>query len=168
MYATVLQLIKAFGIVEIARLCDGDAEPYLVSAELFRAAAKGEALPDGTTPEEEAAVADALEKGEDALVQASRDMDSYLGVRFTLPLSPDVVEANGLRTRCMNLSRYLLSDDRATEEIRARYKDDKTWLREIRDGKAQLIGAEGGGSTAPTGTGIRHGQGASRIDWAGF
>ena len=168
MYATILQLIKAFGIVETARVCDGDAAPFLVTAALFAAAAKGEELPDATTPEEEAAVAAAIERAGDALAQASRTMDSYLGVRFTLPLSPEVVEANGLRTRCLNIGRYLLHDDRATEEIRNRYKDDMTWLREIRDGKAQLIGAEGGGSTAPTSGGIRHGQGASGFNWSGF
>jgi phage gp36-like protein len=168
MYATILQLINAFGIVETVRVSQGDAAPFLVTAELFSAAAKGESLPGGTTPEEEAAVAAAIEKAGDALVQSSRTMDSYLGVRFTLPLSPDVVEANGLRTRCLNIGRYLLHDDRATEEIRHRYKDDMTWLREIRDGKAQLIGAEGGGSTAPTGGSIRHGQARSGFDWDGF
>lgn len=164
MYATVLQLIQQFGIVEISRNCDGDAEPFLVTPGLFKRAANGQAL-ENTSTEEQEAVAAALAKATAALTTASQRMDSFLGMRAALPLSPAVIAANGLPQICLNIARYLLQDDRATDEQRARYKDDMDWLKCVAKGDTQLIGQDGG-AIAPVSGFARHGQAVSSIDWS--
>lgn len=165
MYATVPQLIAAFGIVEIARLCDTDEAPYLVTPALFKAAAAGEAVVG--TPEEVAATVAALARASDALRRASTRMDSYIGMRYPLPLLVVVIGQNSLEQVCLNIARFLLQDNRATDEVRARYKDDIDWLTQISVGKAALVGADDAPATAANG-GTRHGQARSNFDWAGY
>jgi len=163
MYSTVLQLINAFGAVETARVCDGDSAPFLVTAELFTAAAKGESL-EGASEEEIAATAAAIERAQSALRRATQRMDSYLGQAVELPLAAEVIEANSIEDVCLNFTRYILNDNRATEEIRSRYKDDESWLKSIANGSAKLIGI-GGGTLPSVQTSARRGQVRSSIDW---
>ena len=72
-----------------------------------------------------------------AIDDACALIDSYLSVRFTVPVSPvpDV-----LRTRTVNLAVYFLrlGRDSATEDVRRQYEDDVEWLREVVSGQVSL------------------------------
>ena len=72
-----------------------------------------------------------------AINDACSLIDSYLSVRFTVPVSPvpDV-----LRTRAVNLAVYFLrlGRDSATEDARRQYEDDVEWLREVVHGEVSL------------------------------
>jgi len=74
---------------------------------------------------------------EAAIQDACSLMDSYLSVRFAVPVSPvpDV-----LRTRAVNLAVYFLrlGRDSATEDARRQYEDDLTWMREVVRGDVSL------------------------------
>jgi phage gp36-like protein len=85
-----------------------------------------------------------------AITNACALIDSYLSVRFSVPLSPvpDVLKA-----RAVNLSVYFLrlGRDSATEDTRRQYDDDLVWLREAVQGQVSL-GIEPGppqGARAP-------------------
>ena len=106
-----------------------DVETRLSEADLAALAdydADGE--PDATVVEEAIRSAEAL-------------MDSYLGVRFSVPVSapgggcPDVLTA-----RAVNLVVYFLrlGRDSATEDARSQYEDDLAWLREVVRGEVSL------------------------------
>jgi len=77
----------------------------------------------------------------DVVAAAIRDacslMDSYLSVRFEVPVGP-VPEA--LRARAINLAVYFLrlGRDSATEDARNQYEDDVAWLREVVRGEVSL------------------------------
>lgn len=60
-----------------------------------------------------------------AIDDASAQMDSYFAVRYELPLLsvPPVVASC-----CADIARFNLYDDKATEEVRARYDDWRAWL----------------------------------------
>ncbi|MDX1527051.1 MAG: DUF1320 domain-containing protein [Gammaproteobacteria bacterium] len=99
---------------------------------------------------------------DDAAVQASlsaasRTIDSYLSARtkepkYSVPLDPypDSIK----ECACKIAAWEYVSGNRGRqtggpdEMIRLRYEDAMRWLRELRDGKVDLIGIEG--ETAPT------------------
>jgi phage gp36-like protein len=78
-----------------------------------------------------------------ALADADAEIDSYLG-RYTLPLT--VVPAALERIAC-DIARYRLYEDRATEQVRARYDDALRFLRAVGEGKLTL-GPDTGGRVA--------------------
>ena len=73
-----------------------------------------------------------------ALASASDEIDSYLGVRYAVPLTftPGIVQQY-----CVDIGLYrlALSADVLSEEHRRRYDDAITHLRRIGDGKAMLV-----------------------------
>ncbi|SNR22893.1 DUF1320 domain-containing protein [Paracoccus sediminis] len=73
-----------------------------------------------------------------ALVSASDEIDSHVGVRHALPLAavPGI-----LRQHCVDIAVYrlALSADVLTEEHRRRYEDAVAHLRRIAEGKAALV-----------------------------
>jgi phage gp36-like protein len=88
-----------------------------------------------------------------ALSHAASEIDSYLAVRYPLPLAavPDVLVA---RTVDIALYRLALSRDVQSDEHRKRYEDALAWLKLVARGDVALIGTgpagEGGDSpTAP-------------------
>lgn len=74
----------------------------------------------------------------EALADASAECDSYMAGRVVLPLTfvPPVL----LRAVC-DIARFRLYGVRAPEEIRNRYKDAVSWLRDVASGKAVVQGA---------------------------
>jgi len=72
-----------------------------------------------------------------AIRDADALIDSYLSVKFTVPVSPvpDV-----LRTRAVNLAIYFLKlgRDSVTEDARKQYEDDVKWLEAVVAGKVSL------------------------------
>lgn len=71
----------------------------------------------------------------EALSDASQEADSYIGVRYTLPL-PSVPEPV---VRCVcDIARFRLYKDRPTEEVKYRYERTIKWLEQLAAGKVSL------------------------------
>jgi len=91
---------------------------------------------------------------EAAIDSACALIDSYLSVRFTVPVSPvpDV-----LATRAVNLAVYFLrlGRDSATADVRRQYEDDVAWLREVVRGTVHL-GLEPSSAEAARAAGVRY------------
>jgi phage gp36-like protein len=78
---------------------------------------------------------------EQAIRSAEAVIDSYLGVRFSVPVSAaDGSCPEALRGRAVNLAVYFLrlGRDSVTEDVRAQYEEDVRWLREVVAGKVSL------------------------------
>lgn len=95
-----------------------------------------------------------------ALDAASAKIDSYLAKRFDLPLSTWAMD---LRKACVDLACYDLMSARGyspsasdAEQIRLRYEDTMSWLRDISRGHATPQGVDdGGGDSTKVGQPIR-------------
>ncbi|NWK73785.1 DUF1320 domain-containing protein [Acinetobacter sp. SwsAc6] len=72
---------------------------------------------------------------EEALQDASEEIDSYIAVQYVLPLpnTPSTLK----RIAC-NIARYRLYFQQPTEEIENRYKAEIDFLKRVADGKATL------------------------------
>lgn len=72
---------------------------------------------------------------EEALQDASEEIDSYIAVRYVLPLpnTPSTLK----RIAC-NIARYRLYFQQPTEEVENRYKAEIDFLKRVADGKAIL------------------------------
>jgi phage gp36-like protein len=73
----------------------------------------------------------------EAIRNAESLIDSYVGVRFAVPVdpAPDI-----LRTRAVNLTVYFLrlGRDSVTEDARLQYEDDVRWLNQVAAGGVSL------------------------------
>lgn len=73
-----------------------------------------------------------------ALDEATSEIDSYIGGRYTVPLTnvPSVV-----KRRCVDMAIYIASADAGTytDEKRKRYDDAIDWLTMVANGKAVLV-----------------------------
>lgn len=85
---------------------------------------------------------------DNALADASAEIDSYLGTLFALPITP--VPANLVRIACA-IARYRLLGDAVTETARRDYEDARAFLRDVAAGRAKLEGAETLASAATAG-----------------
>lgn len=72
---------------------------------------------------------------EEALQDASEEIDSYIAVRYVLPLpsTPSTLK----RIAC-NIARFRLYFQSPTEEVGNRYKAEIDFLKRVADGKATL------------------------------
>jgi len=85
---------------------------------------------------------------ERALADADAEIDSYVGGRYALPLSP--VPVTIVRVACA-VARYYLLGDSVTEQARKGYEDARAFLRDVQAGRASLEGAsELAGATGGT------------------
>ncbi|MFQ1046632.1 DUF1320 family protein [Avibacterium paragallinarum] len=111
MYATLDSLIKRYGREEITQLACGEDRELDVA------------------------------KAEEALFDASDTINSYLGGRYTLPLSqvPAVLERH-----CCYIARYFLERNRATDQARKDYEDSIRFLEKVAAGTISLGIAENG------------------------
>jgi phage gp36-like protein len=78
---------------------------------------------------------------ERAVRSASSLIDSYLGVRFAVPVAlPEGTCPEALTTRAVNLAIYFLrlGRDSVTEDARVQYEDDMAWLKEVVAGSVSL------------------------------
>lgn len=70
-----------------------------------------------------------------ALDDASAEIDSYLAVRYSLPLAaPPAI----LRSLALDISKYRLWKDTPPENVRQRFKDAREFLTSVSAGKAVL------------------------------
>lgn len=81
---------------------------------------------------------DGLASTENALTDATEQMNSYLSVRYNVPLK----KTEHLKLVCCNIARYLLYMNQATDEVEARYKEAVRWLEAVASGKAKVTFAE--------------------------
>ncbi len=70
-----------------------------------------------------------------ALADADALIDGYLAGRYALPLSTVPV---ALKRYACDITRYLLHDNAATEEVRSRYEDAKKFLELVSKGSIAL------------------------------
>lgn len=81
-----------------------------------------------------------------ALLRAGAECDAYLAARYSTP----VLSVNpALEQATVDIARYRLWDDRASDEVRRRYEDALRWLRDVSKGLAALTDASG--ALLPTG-----------------
>ena len=81
-----------------------------------------------------------------AISRASRLADTYLAVRVTVPVA---VPSEELVGAVLDLTRYFLYDNQATDEVTSRHKGAVGWLRDIAAGRAVLY-TEAEGDTTPS------------------
>ncbi|MEX5286986.1 gp436 family protein [Acinetobacter towneri] len=72
---------------------------------------------------------------ENALQDAAEEIDSYVAVKYELPL-PSIPST--LKRVACNIARYRLYFQKPTEEVDNRYKADIDFLKRVADGKAVL------------------------------
>ena len=72
---------------------------------------------------------------QDAIQDATEEIDSYLAAKYTLPLPST---PNNLKRLACDIARYRLYFQQPTEEVRKRYEDAKEFLKGVRDGKNVL------------------------------
>ena len=103
-----------------------------------------------------------------ALADADADIDSYLGVRYPLPLT--VATPERLVTAAADIARFRLYGVSSEGEPLDRYKLQLAWLRDVSTGKADVPGlVPRGDSTASIGIGtVRTGQAKSNFDWGAY
>ena len=80
-----------------------------------------------------------------ALEQASREADSYLAVRLTVPLKVEGGAPEPLKGFVCDMARYHLTSGFGMQDIdtvAARYKAAIAWLRDVAKGSAELIAPE--------------------------
>jgi phage gp36-like protein len=90
-----------------------------------------------------------------ALDAATAEIDTYLGVRYTVPLDP---VPPYIRQVCVDIAVYRMALDIGprTEEMRVRYADAIAYLKNVAEGKFELPdtgsgGEDPGGGSAGTG-----------------
>ncbi|WP_048797109.1 MULTISPECIES: gp436 family protein [Serratia] len=83
--------------------------------------------PEGFLPDER--------KLDQALMDASALIDSYLSGRYLLPLS---VVPRVLMQQCCTIAYYYLNDERATDQVVQRYKDALRWLADVKRGEIAI------------------------------
>lgn len=72
---------------------------------------------------------------EEAIQDASEEIDSYIAVRYVLPLP---TTPSTLKRIACNIARYRLYFQQPTEEVENRYKAEIDFLKRVADGKATL------------------------------
>jgi phage gp36-like protein len=79
-----------------------------------------------------------------AFAQCAQDADgeinSYLAARYAVPVTPAPML---LIAMALDICRYRLHDERASERIVKRYERAVAWLRDIATGKAALVADDG-------------------------
>lgn len=134
-YCTQTDIEARVGEAELTRLADHD----------------GDDSPDATVVEGALSAAEAL-------------MDSYLGVRFAVPvLKPDGEPPEVLRARAVSLAVYFLrfGRDSVTEDARAQHAEDLAWLQAVAAGTVSL-GVQPAPAESPGAPGVEH-EGQQRL-----
>lgn len=131
-YGDLQTLLRRFGLNELLQLAPGGSEQGLDEALLL-----------------------------DALHRASREADSYLATRYSVPLA--LAEANGetvwpepLASFVGDMARYHLTggDAQESEAITRRYQEALDWLKAVAKGMADLPPPPDGGGGEDDGEGI--------------
>jgi len=141
MYASSADLLLIAQAKELAKIATPkkDNRGEVIVPELLQALIES-ADTSAWTAEQIALANEGLMAINEALADAQRDMDSYLSSQYDLPLSAETIALNPLKRRCADIARYLLTERRfkSSEEIKARYQDARSWLRDVASKRARL------------------------------
>ncbi|WP_028470036.1 gp436 family protein [Neptunomonas japonica] len=107
MYAVKTDMLTRFGEEELILLTDHDADAGVINDAMLN----------------------------QALADASAEIDGYLGGRYTLPL-PNI-PAVLVRISC-DITRYLLHDEHAPDRIKERYDGAVSFLNKLGNGSISL------------------------------
>lgn len=72
-----------------------------------------------------------------ALLDATNQINSYLSTRYHTPIDNSM-----LTVVACNIARYRLWTQSPIDEVETRYKDDLNFLKDLANGKANLVGAK--------------------------
>lgn len=102
-------------------------DSYFGSAEVLIAADR-----DGDGTADTAVIRNALDS-------ATEEIDSYVGVKYTLPLSA-TIPTGVLKRLCADIAMYRMSvnSHSSTDDKRKRYEDAIAWLKKLATGHATL------------------------------
>ena len=129
-YATLQKLCSHYGYRELSQLlCD---ENDLLTQDMLLEAVAGDDLTQYNA-DEQVAIANALNRANDALPRQSIFMDSKIGVRYQLPLSASAITSGPLEECCLALTRAYLADDsdNSAEIIENARKRWIKWLEDL-------------------------------------
>lgn len=131
-YATAADHLIAFGPRELAQLATPQRFEVVDDADL-ELSIEDPDYPTGRP--NEAALEACLDSINQAIASTDGLIDSYLATRYQLPLAtvPAV-----LKEKALDLARFELQKDRATEEARRRRDDAISWLKDLAGGRAKL------------------------------
>lgn len=102
----------------------------------------------------------------EAIADAGRSIDAYVGPRYALPLSQPRIDASPLTRIAGDLVIYFLQGDLATEDAERRYKEVLAFLRDVQSGRASL-GADDTVAVPAGEVQMRTGV-SSNYDWEGY
>ncbi len=145
-YANPIDLVIAFGAQELAEVSTPKRFD-IVDATRLELAIETPTFADGEA--DETVLRACLYAINAAIGIADSIVDSYLSTRYTLPLASTPVS---LKKRTLDLARFELQVEAATEETRNRRNDAIKWLETIAAGKAKI-----GDSTIDAGAGSSSG-----------
>lgn len=132
MYCTLTDMIGRFGADELIQLAN--RLPVHVPDAALEELAEGGDLSGYAAEVAEAAerVADAVDE---AIADARAEIDPYLEARYRLPFAsvPRVISRIAIE-----VARYVLHGDTATEAVQRRYRDQIALLRRIASGEVSL------------------------------
>lgn len=137
MYATDLQLTNFIGEVELASLTDRDSSVGGINYTVLN----------------------------EVKQSAEKLIDSYLMPAYNLPLADDVIANSPLPESTVAIIHYMLYRNVAPDEVRSRYKDAISWLKDVRAKRATLGSND---VTAPTVGKVVITQGASGTSWDSY
>lgn len=171
MYCTVTQLASHYGWSKLADKVNHDQQTFddksvTAAALQLVASGQGDQLPAAERPAAETAVLYLEER----IRESGRFMDSYLGLRFVLPLSSSAISRLPVQACCEVLTFELLSPDSGAQDKEIRTQADKwrDWLQQ--QGSKNLppdTGGQGPASSAD-GMGVVVKAIGSNWDWSGY
>jgi phage gp36-like protein len=166
-YATPADFAQRYGADEAVQVLSDSAG--VLTAELLLAAIAVDAgtgdWPDGTPDSSKDIAVLALQRVTEQLSVASNYMDGYLRSACALPLSGTDANLGTLKDCCLALTRSGLANDAAgaterTDQVADRWR---SWLRDVANGRVQLVGTTGE-AVSPSSK-VKTGQAASSYSW---
>ena len=107
-----------------------------------------------------------VERLQQAIDEAESLANSYIERRHPVPIAP---VPPTLRRMVGDICYYLLHGEQVTDEVRKRYEQAMSWLRDIGAGRALLeSGATGERQQSDSADKVRSVSGRSRIDWGAY
>lgn len=164
-YASAQAYIERFGLAEATGMLAD--EERLLTPQLLQDAVAG-TFSGTPTAAQVAAGRAAAARLRRQLATVSNFMDGYLRSAVVLPMAAGDANAGTLEECCLHLTRFGLADDtdNATERMDTTAKMWRDWLRDVSQGKVQLVGVSG--QAAPSQGRTRTGKTRSRWDWTGY
>lgn len=162
-YTAAAKLFSAFGKTEMALITS--PEHATVSGDLFYAVMMNNDV-SAWSLQQIADANDAASRLADTIQSAEHLIDSYISPRYALPLSQDLVDTSPLPTYCNHIVRFMLMDDRTTDEVDKRYDQAMKWLRDVSMNKASLGVDDTAVASSPGRMVSRRGR--SKLNWDGF